>query len=508
MENIVSSLNDIFWGPWFIYGIMLVGLFFSIITRFLQVRHIKEMFVLMFKGEKSEKGISSFQAMSIALSGRVGTGNIAGTATAIGMGGPGAVFWMWAIAFIGAATAYVESTLAQIYKEEKETEYRGGPAFYIEKGMGQKWFAVIFAIAALIAMLILMPGVQSNAIAGAMNNAFGIENWITGAIIAVLLAIIIIGGVRSIANAAQVIVPFMALAYILMAAIIIFMNISEVPTVVGLIFSSAFGAQELFGGILGSAIAWGVKRGIYSNEAGQGTGAHPAAAAEVSHPAKQGLVQAASVYIDTLLICSATAFMILFTGMYNVHDEGQDKIAVDYEGSSYEIYPTIHTGEFGADELSGDTQITYAQTIKEGAAYTQYAVDEALPGFGAPFVAIALFFFAFTTIMAYYYIAETNVAYLLSGSAEKIGIWIAKIAIIITAFYGTVRTSDLAWAMGDVGLGLMVWINVIAILIIMKPALIALKDYEKQKKAGKDPTFNPKELGIKGATFWENRNKK
>lgn len=515
MEDIVSFLNDIFWGPWFIYGIMLVGLFFSIITRFLQVRHIKEMFKLMFKGEKSEKGISSFQALSIALSGRVGTGNIAGTATAIGMGGPGAVFWMWAIAFIGAATAYIESTLAQIYKEERETEYRGGPAFYIEKGMGQKWFAVIFAVAALLAMLILMPGVQSNAIAGAMNNAFGIENWITGAIIAALLAVIIIGGVKSIANAAQVIVPFMALAYILMALIIVIMNIGEIPDVVALIFSSAFGAQELFGGIIGSAIAWGVKRGIYSNEAGQGTGAHPAAAAEVSHPAKQGLVQAASVYIDTLLICSATAFMILFTGMYNVHDESADKVQVMVDGEPhlvngepYEAYPTIFTGEFGKDDYSGEAQISYAQTIKEGAAYTQYAVNEALPGFGAPFVAIALFFFAFTTIMAYYYIAETNVAYLVSGQAEKIGIWIAKIAIIATAFYGTVRTSDLAWAMGDVGLGLMVWINVIAILIIMKPALVALKDYEKQKKEGKDPTFNPQELGIKGATFWENRNKK
>ncbi|MGM9948756.1 MAG: alanine/glycine:cation symporter family protein [Lysinibacillus sp.] len=508
MEDVVGFLNDFFWGPWFIYGIMLVGLFFSIITRFLQVRHIKDMFKLMFTGEKSEKGISSFQALSIALSGRVGTGNIAGTATAIGMGGPGAVFWMWLIAFIGAATAYVESTLAQIYKEEKETEYRGGPAFYIEKGMGQKWFAVIFAVAALLAMLVLMPGVQSNAIAGAMSNAFGIDNWIIGLIIAILLGVIIIGGVKSIASAAQVIVPFMALAYVLMALVIVVLNISEVPGVIALIFSSAFGAQEIFGGIIGSAIAWGVKRGIYSNEAGQGTGAHPAAAAEVSHPAKQGLVQAASVYIDTLLICSATAFMILFTGMYNVHDEGADKIQVTVDSEQYEIYPTIHTGEFGNGEYTGDAQISYAQTIKEGAAYTQYAVDESLPGFGAPFVAIALFFFAFTTIMAYYYIAETNVAYLFSGRAEKIGIWIAKIAIIVAAFYGTVRTSDLAWAMGDVGLGLMVWINVIAILIIMKPAIVALKDYEKQKKEGKDPVFDPIKLGIKGATFWEERNKK
>lgn len=508
MDSVVSFLNDILWGPWFIYGIMLVGLFFTIIMKVPQLRFIKEMFRLMFKGEKSPKGITSFQALSIALSGRVGTGNIAGTATAIGMGGPGAVFWMWAIAFLGAATAYVESTLAQIYKEEKETEYRGGPAFYIEKGMGQKWFAVIFAVAALLAMLVLMPGVQSNAIAGAMNNAFGIDEWIIGAIIVVLLGVIIIGGVKWIANAAQIIVPFMALAYILMALVIIVMNIGEIPRVVSLIFSSAFGAQELFGGIIGSAIAWGVKRGIYSNEAGQGTGAHPAAAAEVSHPAKQGLVQAASVYIDTLLICSATAFMILFTGMYNVHDEKADQVTITHEQEEYTIYPTIFTGDFGADELSGDEQMTFAQSIKEGAAYTQYAVDDALPGFGAPFVAIALFFFAFTTIMAYYYIAETNVAYLFSGQAEKIGIWIAKIAILAAAFYGTVRTSDLAWAMGDVGLGLMVWINVIAILIIMKPALVALKDYEKQKKQGLDPTFDPQKLGIKNATFWENRKNK
>ncbi|KOS64324.1 alanine:cation symporter family protein [Lysinibacillus agricola] len=498
MEAIVGKMNDILWGPWFIYGILLIGLFFSIITRFLQVRHIKDMFVLMFKGEKSEKGISSFQAMSIALSGRVGTGNIAGTATAIGMGGPGAIFWMWVIAFIGAATAYVESTLAQIYKEEKDTEYRGGPAFYIEKGMGQKWFAVIFAIAALVAMLILMPGVQSNAIATAVENAFNIETWITGLIIVVLLGTIIIGGIKWIANAAQIIVPFMALAYIIMAIIIIVMNIKEIPSVFALIFSSAFGAQEIFGGIIGSAIAWGVKRGIYSNEAGQGTGAHPAAAAEVSHPAKQGIVQAASVYIDTLLICSATAFMILFTGMYNVQDE---KAA---EGTD----PFVHIGEFNKGGLTGEEQMTFAKSIKEGAAYTQYAVESSLPGFGGPFVAIALFFFAFTTIMAYYYIAETNVAYLFSGATEKVAIWIAKIAILIAAFYGTIRTSDLAWAMGDVGLGLMVWVNVIAILIIMKPAIVALKDYEKQKKEGKDPVFDPRKLGIKGADFWVDYNEK
>ncbi|MBK3496082.1 alanine:cation symporter family protein [Viridibacillus sp. YIM B01967] len=486
MESIVTFLNDVLWGPWMIYGMLAVGLFFSIITRFLQVRLIKDMVVHMFKGEKSEKGISSFQAMSIALSGRIGTGNIAGTATAIAFGGPGAVFWMWAIAFIGAATAYVESTLAQIYKEEKDDQYRGGPAFYIEKGLGKKGFGVIFAIAALIAMAVLMPGVQTNAIAGAMENAFGIKMWISGLIIVLLIGIIIIGGIKTIANVAQYVVPFMAIAYILMAIIIICMNITEVPNVFKLIFSNAFAMDSTFGGIIGAAIAWGVKRGIYSNEAGQGTGAHPAAAAEVSHPAKQGIVQAASVYIDTLLVCSATAFMILFTGTFNVYDEANKTF--------------LHQGDFGKGIV--------ASNIEAGAGYTQYAVDSALPGFGAGFVAIALFFFAFTTVMAYYYIAETNISYLFKGRTEKIWIWITKFVFLGAVFYGTVKTSSIAWALGDVGLGLMVWVNVIGILFVMKPALLALKDYEAQKKQGKDPVFDPEPLGIKNADFWVEYNKK
>lgn len=474
LEAFVGTLNDILWSTPAIYACLGIGLFFSILTRFLQVRHIKDMVKLMFQGKSSDAGVSSFQALSIALSGRVGTGNIAGTATAIAMGGPGAVFWMWTIAFIGAGSAYVESTLAQIYKVKKDGQYRGGPAYYIEKGIGIKWFAVLFALSALLAMAILMPGVQSNSIATGMENAFGVDKAITGFIIIFLLGLIIFGGVKRIASVAQIAVPFMALGYMLVALIIVGLNISEVPAVFVLIFKSAFGADAAFGGILGSAIAWGVKRGIFSNEAGQGTGAHAAGAAEVSHPAKQGLVQAFSVYIDTLFVCSATAFMILFTGMYNTVDESNGK-AVIYEG------------------LPG---------VEAGPGYTQAAVETVLPGFGSGFVAISLFFFAFTTIMAYYYIAETNVAYLFKNS--KMPMFFLKLILLGATFYGAVKTADLAWALGDVGLGLMVWLNLIAIVILTKPAIIALKDYEAQKKQGLDPVFNSTKLGIKNAEYWEN----
>lgn len=385
MAEFTASLNGILWSTPVIYILLAVGLIFSILTRFLKVRHIKEMILLMFQGKSSEAGVSSFQALSIALSGRVGTGNIAGVATAIAFGGPGAVFWMWVIAFIGSASAFVESTLAQIYKVKENGQYRGGPAYYIEKGIGIKWFTVLFAFAALVAMAVLMPGVQSNSIAESVHNAFGINPIFTGCFLVLLLGFIIFGGVKRIAQAAQMIVPFMAFGYILLSLVIILMNITELPAVIALIFKSAFALDAAFGGLIGMAISWGVKRGIYSNEAGQGTGAHPAAAAEVSHPAKQGLVQAFSVYIDTLFVCSATAFMILFTGMFNTQTEDGSYIGVE-----------------------------------AGPGFTQAAIDQVMPGFGAGFVAVALFFFAFTTIMAYYYIAETNIVYL-TGRKKQMG---------------------------------------------------------------------------------------
>lgn len=478
MEQFVNQLNDILWSQPLIWLCVGVGLLYSIMTRFLQVRHLKDMVTLMFKGKSSDAGVSSFQALSIALSGRVGTGNIAGTATAIAFGGPGAVFWMWVIAFIGAGTAFIESTLAQIYKVKQDGQYRGGPAYYIEKGIGWKWYGVLFAISAVLALSILMPGIQSNSIAAGLKNAFGLSPTITGIALVVLIGLIIFGGVKRIARVAQYVVPFMAIGYILVSLIIVAVNADQLPYVFGLIFKSAFALEPVFGGLVGMAIQWGVKRGIYSNEAGQGTGPHAAAAAEVSHPAKQGLVQAFSVYIDTLLVCSATAFMILFTGMYNTQ-------APD--------------GTYLVNNLSG---------VEAGPGFTQAAVETVLPGFGAGFVAVSLFFFAFTTIMAYYYMSETNIAYLTRGKNSKWPMFGLKLVILGATFYGAVKTANLAWALGDVGLGLMVWLNLIAILILSKPALKALKDYEEQKKQGLDPVFNPEKLGINNADYWTEDYKK
>jgi AGCS family alanine or glycine:cation symporter len=474
VAQIVDFLNGLIWSRALIYLCLGVGLYFSIRTRFMQVRGFAEMLRLMFQGQRSAAGVSSFQALAMSLSGRVGIGNIAGVATAITFGGPGAVFWMWTVAFLGASTAYVESTLAQIYKEKDDTgRYRGGPAYYIEKAMGQKWYAVTFAVATVLATGILLPGVQANGISTAFHNAWGVPNWVSAAGIVVALAFIIFGGVTRIARFAELVVPFMALAYLLAAAIIMVINASQIPEMVALIFGSAFGLHAGFGAVLGLAVEWGVKRGVYSNEAGQGTGPHAAAAAEVSHPAKQGYVQAFSIYVDTLLVCSATAFMILSTGKYNVAHPDGSMIVNNLPGS------------------------------ETGPAYTQAAVESMAPGYGASFVALALMFFAFTTIVAYYYMAETNVQYINRNVHRGWMVFVLKLVIMTSVVYGAVRSAGVAWGLGDLGVGLMAWLNIIAILILQKPALVALRDYEAQKRLGVDPVFDPDKLGIRNADLWK-----
>ena len=490
ISEFVGCLNVIIWSEALIYLALGAGLFYSILTRFVQVRMFREMIRLLFSSKESEYGISSFQALAVSLSGRVGTGNIAGVAAAIGFGGPGAVFWMWVVAFLGSATAYVESALGQIYKEVDEGQYRGGPAYYIEKAMGQKWYAWIFAIVTIFACGVLLPGVQSNSIGNASALAVGGDSMIslfgdsvsvvkvtTGVLVVGALGFIIFGGVRRIAHVTQVIVPLMALGYILMAVGIILYHISELPAIITLIVTDAFSPMA---GI-GAAIGWGVKRGVYSNEAGQGSGPHAAAASEVQHPAQQGLVQSFSVYIDTLFVCSATAFMILITQQYYV--SGLDA--------------AISGGVLGPE------------VIIASPAFTQLALESVMGGFGKTFVAVALFFFAFTTLLAYYYIAETNVAYI-RRTIHVPGLLPAlKIVTLFSVFYGTIRQADVAWAMGDLGVGLMAWLNIIGILILFfmgRPALKALKDYEAQRKAGvTDYTFDPQKLGIKNADFWENK---
>jgi len=445
---------------------------------------------LLTRGKASEQGISTFQALAVSLSGRVGTGNIAGVAAAIGFGGPGAVFWMWVVAFLGASTAYVEAALGQIYKEVDEGQYRGGPAFYFEKALGQKWYAWIFAMATVLACGFLLPGVQANAIGNAADHALGggallnspfgevsSIKLVVGGVIVVMLGVIIFGGVKRIAHFTQFVVPLMALGYIISALVIIGMNISAVPAVFAMIVNDAFTPMAGFGAVIG----WGVKRGVYSNEAGQGTAPHAASAAEVEHPAQQGLVQAFSVYVDTLLVCSATAFMILITGSYHVK---------------------------GVEAAVSGGTLT-AAVDPNSPAFTQIAVDSMVSGVGAPFVAVALFFFAFTTLLAYYYIAETNVAYIKRTFNVPGLMLILKLGLMAAAFYGTVKTAGLAWAMGDIGVGLMAWLNIVGILVIFlaaRPAIKALRDYEAQRKAGVETyRFDPKALGIRNAAFWEQR---
>ncbi len=471
MEQVATFINDIIWSNALILLCIGAGIYFSVATRFLQLRYIKEMVRLLFDGKASNQGVSSFQAFSIAISGRVGTGNIVGVATAIAMGGPGAVFWMWAIAFLGASSAFVEATLGQIYKVVKDGQFRGGPAYYIEKGLGIKWYAMLFAVVTILSTAFFLPGVQSNSIASSMFNAFEIPVWATGAIITTLLGLIIFGGVKRIGKVAEIVVPFMAGAYILMGIAIICINITEVPAVFSLIFRSAFDLEPAFGGIFGMAVAWGVKRGIYSNEAGQGTAPHAAAAAEVSHPVKQGLVQAFSVYIDTIFICTTTALMIIFTGQYNVENPA---------------------GGFILENIPGEGP----------SSFTQFAVSTHFPAIGSGFVALALLFFAFTTLMAYYYIAETNLSYLYSKGTKKWMLWSLRGLIMVATFYGTIKSAELAWTFGDIGVGLMAWLNFIAIILLRKPAFIAFKDYVAQRKQGIRPVFNAKKLGIKNTEEW------
>ncbi|MFN4289903.1 MAG: alanine/glycine:cation symporter family protein [Permianibacter sp.] len=473
MQDLVNLINRYVWSDALIYLCLGVGLYFSIRSRFAQLRHFGEMLRLMLDGKSTDAGVSSFQALTMTLAGRVGTGNIAGVATAITFGGPGAMFWMWVVAFFGASSAFVESTLGQIYKEKIAGEYRGGPAFYIEKGLGMKWYAVVFAIATIFATGILLPGVQANSIGAGLNQALDVNVNVTAAGLALLLGFIIFGGVKRIATFASTVVPFMALGYIIVACVVIMLNIGELPHMFMLIIKSAFGLDAAFGGLLGLAVSWGVKRGVYSNEAGQGSGPHASSAAAVSHPAKQGLVQAFSVYIDTLFVCSATGFMLLITGLYNV--QGADGTA-------------LHTGIAG---------------VAAGPGYVQTAMEQMMPGFGAIFVAVALFFFAFTTIVAYYYIAETNIVYLTRKMQLPWLTLLLKIGIMSATVYGTVKTADLAWGLGDIGVGLMAWLNIIAIILLQKPAFLCLRDYEAQKKQGIDPVFHPERLGIENADYWK-----
>jgi AGCS family alanine or glycine:cation symporter len=431
-----------------------VGIYFTVRLGFIQFRHFGHMFSVLKNSRKADTaGISSFQALCTSLAARVGTGNMAGVAVALTAGGPGAIFWMWLIAMLGMATSFAESTLAQLYKtKDDDGNYRGGPAYYMEKGLGMRWMGVLFSIFLIIAFGLVFNAVQANAIANAMNTAFGFDPMIVGVVIVLISAFVIFGGVRKIARTAELIVPVMALAYLVLAFVVMFMNIEKVPDVIAYIFKSAFGFQEAAAGGLGYAIAQamiqGIKRGLFSNEAGMGSAPNAAASATPypPHPASQGYVQMLGVFTDTIVICTATVAIILMSGEYVPH------------------------GEITGIEL------------------TQRALSAQVGDWGGIFVAVAIFFFAFTSIIANYSYAETNLIFLEHN--HKAGLGLFRVIVLGMVMFGSVATLPMVWALADVSMGLMAIVNLIAIILLSGIVIKLAKDYNQQLKAGKVPTFD------------------
>ena len=421
----INEINDILWT--YILIIMLLGcaIWFSIQTRFVQFRMIREMIVLLSesagKGKQGEKHVSSFQAFAISIASRVGTGNLAGVATAIAIGGPGAIFWMWVIALLGASSAFIESTLGQLYKIRGKDSFIGGPAYYMKKGLKQPWMGMLFAILISITFGFAFNSVQSNTICAAAEHAFGFNHILLGGVLTLLTLVIIFGGIQRIARVSSIIVPVMALGYVGLALVIVILNITHLPGVIALIVSHAFGWEQALAGGVGMALMQGIKRGLFSNEAGMGSAPNAAATAHVSHPAKQGLIQTLAVFTDTLLICTCTAFIILFNG--------------------------------------------------------------------AP---LALFFFAFSSILGNYYYGEANIRFITHRKWVRHGYRILVGGMVL---FGSLATLDMVWSLADVTMALMAICNLIAILFLGKYAIRLLNDYRAQKKAGiQSPVFKKESM--------------
>lgn len=464
LNDIILQFNDILWTYILIALLLILGAYFTVKTKFVQFRYIKEMFRLLgdgFSSEKKKGSISSFQAFCISTASRVGTGNLAGIAIAISVGGPGAIFWMWLIALIGAASSFIESTLAQIYKQKnKDGSFRGGPAYYMEKGLNKRWMGIIFSILITIAFGLIFNSVQSNTITLAFKDAFGANRLIIGIILTLITLFVIFGGVHRVAKVSEVLVPIMALTYIAVAIFILVLNITEVPSVIKLIFENAFGFKEIAGGTLGGAMLMGVKRGLFSNEAGMGSAPNAAATADVTHPVKQGLIQTLGVFTDTIIICSCTAFIILLSG-------------VDYT----------------------DGSIT-------GIQLTQKALSAEVGTWGNSFIAICILLFAFSSIVGNYYYGESNIEFL---TEKKSYLFVYRIFVIGMVFFGSIAEIEIVWNLADVFMGLMAIVNLIAIALLSKQAFAALRDYTEQKRSGiKEPLFKASSIpGLKNVSEWD-----
>lgn len=452
LQHIIDATNDILWTYVMIAALIGCALYFTLRSGFVQFRMLGEMIRQLANSNERHhtegKHISPFQAFAVSLASRVGTGNLAGVATAIAVGGPGAVFWMWIIALIGSANAFIESTLAQLYKRRTEDSFIGGPAYYILHGLKCRWMAILFSVLTILTFGFAFNTVQSNTLCEAVENAFGFSHIHMGIAITVATLVIIFGGIQRIAKFSSIIVPIMALGYILLAFTIVILNIGQLPAVIELIIKSAFGMEQVVGGGLGAALMQGIKRGLFSNEAGMGSAPNVAATASTSHPVKQGLIQSLGVFTDTLIICSCTAFIILMSGI-----------------------------EFGGQ--------------MDGIRLTQEALTTQIGGAGRIFVAIAIFFFAFSSIIGNYYYGEANIKFITS-SRKVLNAYRLLVGVMVMS--GAVMSLQTVWSLADLTMALMTLCNIAAIVLLGGQVMTLLKDYRKQKSAGLDPVFRKNDI--------------
>lgn len=460
MNELITAVNDVIWSYVLIVALVGCGLWFTWRTKFVQFRMVGEMLRLLTESAvdsvgdqvkgKEKRHISSFQAFAVSVATRVGTGNLAGVATAIVIGGPGAVFWMWLIALIGSATAFVESTLAQLYKQKHKDSFIGGPAYYIQKGLKCRWMAVLFAILITLQFGLSNNSIQANTICGAMQEAFGWSPIWVGVALATMALFIVFGGIQRIAKVSSVIVPVMAVGYIILALVIIIMNIHLIPHVFKVIILDAFGFSQIAGGSIGAAMMNGIKRGLFSNEAGEGSAPNAAATASTTHPVKQGLIQALGVFTDTLMVCSCTAFIILISGLYHV------------------------------PELNG-------------IALTQSALQSEIGSIGPMFIAVAIFLFAFSSIIGNYYYGEANIRFITQNNKVMTAYRIASAGLMV--MFGALASFELVWNIVDLFMALLTACNLVAIVLLGRYTFRLLDDYRQQKRQGiKEPVFHRSKL--------------
>ena len=466
LNSIIEQINNVLWSYVLIALLILSGLFYTIRTGFAQGRLLGDMVALITgklsslrDGEKKVAGqVTGFQAFCIAVASHVGTGNLAGVAIAVAVGGPGALFWMWVIALLGAATSLIENTLAQTYKVKEGNGFRGGPSYYMEKALGQKTLGYIFSVIVIVTFAFVFNTVQANTIAQAFETSFNMSSAVAGVILAALTALIIFGGLNRIANVVSFMVPVMAIGYVIVALYVLIVNVVHIPGLFMSIIEAAFGIKQAVGGAIGVAMLQGIKRGLYSNEAGMGSAPNAAATSNVSHPVKQGLLQAFGVFVDTILICSATGFIVL-------------------------LYPEYNTiGE-------------------KGIKLTQLALSHSVGAWGAGFITLCIFLFAFSSLVGNYYYGEANLEFL---TKSKTSMLIFRVLTVACVYLGSVAKLGLVWDIADISMGIMALMNIVVIAILSPKAVAIINDYIKQRKEGKNPVFRAKDIpGLENTECWD-----